>query len=190
MCIIGALHQYHTALLLLSELYATDVRYHEDRIWKCLDYVFELSPQLHRREKARLVLSEVIHKTEIYHSLRRVRAPKDVENAMGPPPDTAISKMRMQGSPTLSPDIPTAPPPPGVGGLQGSAEYRIYNPQIADHVYYAPPHATSMPISSQSPQSSDTNSHDPSHDPRRRGASFGSSSSPGDALMDIDWVSV
>jgi hypothetical protein len=179
--ILGALHQYHTALLLLSELYATDVRYHEDRIWKCLDYVFELTPDVPRREKARVVLSEIIHKTEIYHSLRRVRAPKEIEESMGGPPNTAISNMRMQTSPVMSNETPT-PPPPGVGGLQGSAEYRVYNPTIADHVYYAPPHVDPHPPS-QSPQSSDAT------DQMRTEGSFASSNSPKENMLDIDWVS-
>jgi hypothetical protein len=177
------LHQYHTALLLLSELYATDVRYHEDRIWNCLDYVFELTPEQPRREKARLVLSEVIQKTEIYHSLRRVRAPKAIEDSMGGPPNTTISNMRMQNSPTLSHET-VSPPLPGVGGLQGSAEYRVFNPTIADHVYYAPPHVNPPPPACQSPHSSEATS-----DQKRGHGSFGSSASPTDAMLDIDWVS-
>jgi hypothetical protein len=168
--------------LLLSELYATDIRYHEDRIWKCLDYVFELNPDLPRREKAQLVLSEVIQKTEVYHSLRRVRAPKEIEDQMGGPPNTAISNMRMQTSPILAHDTPPPPPPPGVGGLQGSAEYRIYNPNIADHVYYAPPHVDPHPPS-QSPQGSEGTDH------MKGDGSFASSSSPKENMLDIDWVS-
>ncbi|KAF2433726.1 hypothetical protein EJ08DRAFT_38324 [Tothia fuscella] len=171
----GALHQYHTALLLLSELYATDVRYHEDRIWTCLDYVFEINAQLPRIEKSRLILREVIQKTEIYQSLRRVRAPKELEEHMA---ETVVSKMR-----TLSPEMPTAPVASGTGNLQRSAEYRLFNPNIADHAYYAPPHGI-HPVptaSTTSPQGSDANGQDFGG----QGASLGSSTSPGD--LDIDW---
>jgi hypothetical protein len=128
------------------------------------------------------VLGEVVHKTEIFHSLRRVRAPKEIEDLMGGPPTTAISNMRMQGSPTMSHDTPT-PPPPGTGALGGSAEYRLFNPNIAEHVYYAPQNINPPPAASQSPQSSEATIDRP-----KRNSSLGSGGSPGDTMLDIDWV--
>jgi hypothetical protein len=79
---LGTFHQYHTAILLLSELYATPERYFEDRIWDCLDYVFELPANHTRREKARLVFQEIVQKSEYFHSLRRIRAPKTIDDEL------------------------------------------------------------------------------------------------------------
>ncbi|KAE9972226.1 hypothetical protein EG327_009566 [Venturia inaequalis] len=175
---LGALHQYHTALLLLAEEYATDVRHHEDRIWKCLDYVFELPNHLTRREKARLVLSEVAQKTEIYHNLRRTRAPKDVEDKMGPSSNTILAHGQLS---------PSASPPPtsvhNVGRMAGHAEYRTFRPNITDQVYYAPVNTNPM-LAQFSPHS--TNSNASFHEQRRRGESFGSTTSPG--MADVDWI--
>jgi hypothetical protein len=78
----GTFHQYHTAILLLSELYATPERHFEDRIWDCLDYVFDLPSSMARRERAQLIFQEIVSKTEYYHSLRRLRAPKIVEDGI------------------------------------------------------------------------------------------------------------
>jgi hypothetical protein len=80
--ILGALHQYHSAILLLSELYATPEHYFEDRIWDTLDYVFELPSDMTRREKATSVFSEIVQKSEYFHSLRRVRTPKKLEESL------------------------------------------------------------------------------------------------------------
>lgn len=77
---IGTFHQYHTALLLLAELYATPDRYFEDRIWDCLDFVFELPEGIGRSAKARAIFEEVMEKTQYYHSLRKVRAPQALED--------------------------------------------------------------------------------------------------------------
>lgn len=125
-----------------------------------------------------MVLCEVVQKTEIYHSLRRVRAPKDIEDKMGGPPD--ISQASMHLSPSQSPPpLPT----PGIRRI-GHPEYRTFTPNITDQVFYAPVSTNSMP-SQTSPHS--TNSNASCQDPRRRGESFGSHSSPG--MIDVDWVS-
>jgi hypothetical protein len=79
---IGTFHQYHTALLLLAELYATPERYYEDRIWDCLDYVFELPVAMHRMDKARLIYEEVVEKLQYFQSMRKVRAPKCLEDGL------------------------------------------------------------------------------------------------------------
>ncbi|KAF2174871.1 hypothetical protein K469DRAFT_724950 [Zopfia rhizophila CBS 207.26] len=79
---VGALHQYHTALLLLSELYAKarDPAV-EARVWRCLDYAFELPAGLDNAEKSRKVLEDLIGRTEMYQSIRRVRAPTNMKPA-------------------------------------------------------------------------------------------------------------
>jgi hypothetical protein len=73
---VGALHQYHTSLLLLSEMYSgqrdTVV---ENRIWRVLDYVFDLPAELDGSEKSRFILEELVERTSMFQKLRRTRAP-------------------------------------------------------------------------------------------------------------------
>ncbi|KAF1973552.1 fungal-specific transcription factor domain-containing protein [Bimuria novae-zelandiae CBS 107.79] len=69
---VGALHQYHSAMLLLSELYVTRVDPAlSARIWRCLDYAFELPSSLGETEKIRFLLGELVERTCSYTSLRR-----------------------------------------------------------------------------------------------------------------------
>lgn len=52
----GALQQYHTAFLLLTEVFYYPQRKEADRIWACLDYIFETNRAEGRRDKAIKVL--------------------------------------------------------------------------------------------------------------------------------------
>lgn len=79
---VGALHQYHSAMLLLSEMYVTRVDPTlSARIWRCIDYTFELPPSLGENEKIRFLLSELVERTGSYASLRGIRAPCDMPHA-------------------------------------------------------------------------------------------------------------
>ncbi len=76
---VGALHQYHVALLLLSELYAgpRDLAL-EQRVWKCLDFAFDVPSEIPILQKVRTVLEDLIEKTSIYSSMKKVRAPNNM----------------------------------------------------------------------------------------------------------------
>ncbi|UPX19350.1 uncharacterized protein EKO05_0009617 [Ascochyta rabiei] len=79
---VGALHQYHTAVLILSELYAQPpTSAMEQRAWRVLDFVFELSPSLSPTVKTRAVLEDLVTKTQVYASMKRWRAPNDMPQA-------------------------------------------------------------------------------------------------------------
>jgi hypothetical protein len=79
---VGALHQYHSALLVISEMYAASrTPAMEQRAWRCLDFVFELPPDMSNIEKTRIVLEDLINRTQIYASLKKWRAPKDMPQA-------------------------------------------------------------------------------------------------------------
>ncbi|ORY03418.1 hypothetical protein BCR34DRAFT_455776, partial [Clohesyomyces aquaticus] len=79
---VGALHQYHTALLLLSEMYAKERDpVLEKRVWRCLDFAFGLSGALCGGDKARLILQELVGRTQTYHRLRGLRAPTKMKHA-------------------------------------------------------------------------------------------------------------
>ena len=89
----GALNQYHYALLLLMEVFAFPQRREADRIWACLDYVFETpNPNLSKTEKARWVVTEVRNKMGIYVDARKVRAPKDMTLRFGQSPPLGVGQ--------------------------------------------------------------------------------------------------
>lgn len=82
----GALNQYHTAFLILMEVFTQPNRSgvaSTERMWTCLDYVFGTSPAEPRNVKARKVLSELQQKTAIYQSLRGMRAPSTMGKYVG-----------------------------------------------------------------------------------------------------------
>ncbi|TVY39117.1 Bikaverin cluster transcription factor [Lachnellula occidentalis] len=80
---IGAMQQYHAAFLLLMEVYAYPERKEADRIWACLDYIFECDPTENRHTKGLRVLSELQQKTAIYQSMRGMRAPVQMNKHLG-----------------------------------------------------------------------------------------------------------
>ncbi|XPS91381.1 hypothetical protein M3J09_000799 [Ascochyta lentis] len=85
---VGALHQYHTALLIINEMYAQPhTPAMEQRAWRVLDFVFELSPSLSPIEKTRAILEDLMNKTQVYARMKRWRVPKDMPQA-GPRTDT------------------------------------------------------------------------------------------------------
>ncbi|SLM35341.1 fungal specific transcription factor domain-containing protein [Lasallia pustulata] len=79
----GAYQQYHTALLLVLEVFAYPMRKEADRIWKCLDYVFEVPTHLPRDQKARLILTELRDKMNFYRDVRKIRAPTGMIERLG-----------------------------------------------------------------------------------------------------------
>ncbi|KAH6675439.1 hypothetical protein B0J14DRAFT_652294 [Halenospora varia] len=90
---IGALTQHHTAFLLLLEVYVYPHRKEVDRIWKCLDWIFECNPTEDRHTKALKVLTELQQKTAIYQSMRGMRAPVQMEKHIGQRPPRVASGM-------------------------------------------------------------------------------------------------
>jgi hypothetical protein len=93
---VGALHQYHTALLILNELYVQPgPPALEQRAWRVLDFVFDLGPGMSNSEKTRAVLEELIHKMQVCASVKRWRAPKDMPQA-GPRTYTPGYKLRQR----------------------------------------------------------------------------------------------
>lgn len=81
--------------LLLSEMYVTRVDPAlSARIWRCLDFTFELPSALSESEKIRFLLTELVERTGSYASLRRIRAPSDMPHA-GP---------RSRDSPSIWPE--------------------------------------------------------------------------------------
>ena len=88
--ISGAHQQYHYALLLCMEIFALPNLPEANRIWTCLDYVFEVPPHLTQEQKSRWILTEVRDRTELFASSRKVRAPTGLVDrlAQQTPPDS------------------------------------------------------------------------------------------------------
>lgn len=145
---VGALHQYHTALLVLNELYAQPYEpAMEQRAWRALDFVFGMGPGMTNREKTRAVLEELMKKMHAYSSLKRWRPPKDMPQA-GPRTHTpgfqreqqvsesiqpGVSNVQASPINTISPNVQLAPlvqritpkvqPPQGQSSVSGSIAF-------------------------------------------------------------------
>jgi hypothetical protein len=117
---VGALHQYHTALLLLNELYA---RHNEPeveaRVWKCLDFAFGLPAGGSNMEKTRSILEDLVTKTEAYASMKRLRAPTNMPHA-GPRTHTPGFQARQQEERERSASLQSCRSGSGAPGVETS----------------------------------------------------------------------
>ncbi len=75
----GALNQYHQALLLMVEVYAYPMRKDAARIWKCLDYIFDIPPHLSPKQKAELVITDLRDRMQVFHEMRKVKTTTQME---------------------------------------------------------------------------------------------------------------
>ncbi|KAL8766431.1 MAG: hypothetical protein Q9209_006807 [Squamulea sp. 1 TL-2023] len=107
----SAIQQYHSALLLLMEIYAFPHRKEAARIWRCLDYVFEIPPNIPRDQRGKWVMTEIRDKMGIYIASRKVMAPSSMLERIG-------SQSTRSGS------AKNASPPPAVGKVrQGNGDF-------------------------------------------------------------------
>lgn len=90
---VGAYHQYHVAFLLLIEVFFYPNRKEADRIWPCLDYVFETERSATREAKARKILRELQEKTAVYQEMRKMRAPSSMNKALGQRPPKKVESI-------------------------------------------------------------------------------------------------
>jgi hypothetical protein len=110
---LGALSQHHPALLLLNEVYAA----HNDpeverRIWRCMDFAFDLEPGGSNDDKFRYILEELAKKSTIYSSMKGIRAPTHMPHVGSRTLTKTISKQQeeQQHNPTsrFSPSVSNA----------------------------------------------------------------------------------
>lgn len=160
----GAYQQYHTALLLVLEIFKFPMRKEADRIWKCLDYVFEVPANLSRDQKARLILTELRDKMNVYRDIRKIRAPTGMLERLG----------------ELQPRDPGSPHDPvllGAGRQPADASNYQFHGFANGEMLFAPPPANDSPEGSSETGSSQI---------------FGYLESPNSrdsSMTDIDWVS-
>jgi len=112
---VGAYHQYHAAFLLLIDVFFYSNRKEADRIWNCLDYIFETDRSTTRDERARKILRELHEKTAIYQERRKMRAPSTMARYLGQRPPRKIgeidSKFDPPGMTNMSTTIGKVPLP-------------------------------------------------------------------------------
>ncbi|KAI1385031.1 uncharacterized protein F4822DRAFT_433559 [Hypoxylon trugodes] len=104
---LGAYFQYQIALLLATEVYFRPQSHHADRIWLCLDYVFNMDRRLPPETKAVQILSEIQGKTAVYMRMRKMRGPTTLSRAVPAQNVVAGSSQSMHNPPHLQ-----QPPPP------------------------------------------------------------------------------
>ena len=81
---LGAIHQHHYALGMLMEFHVRPEQQEAERVWKCLDWVFEVPPTyrpLARQDKSGLVLTEIRDQLIKYLATQRLRCSTRITNA-------------------------------------------------------------------------------------------------------------
>ena len=126
----GAHQQWHTAFLLLVEVYRYPNRREADRIWEICDFVFEPDTSLSRTQKARTIMAAVKDRIAVYRDMRRMRAPvsmrsEDVRKVYVP--QSAASKFTASTSPMPKPAA-------SIDLQRGSASPPTSGPQSIDAV--------------------------------------------------------
>ena len=190
----GALQQYQTAFLLLTELFTYPNRREADRIWKVLDYVFEIPSELSRDEKARLILVEIRDKMDAYSTVRKLKTPtsmtRSLENgaprskrdvANNDPLGLPLTARELALNPDVQPTIGNAQIPMEVNDEPASLQERLYLPLPSNESHRSLLRAVS-PTDAPSPSQGSMN-----------GATISSEAAStlvDEMMADIDWVSI
>ncbi|KAF4549787.1 Fungal specific transcription factor domain-containing protein 18 [Elsinoe fawcettii] len=77
----GAILQYHSAMLLMLEAHMNPNTTEAPRIWRCLDYIFELPSTMTAQEKSGSVIFALRDRLSVYQSMRKMRASKTADEA-------------------------------------------------------------------------------------------------------------
>ena len=119
---LGAYQQYQIALLLATEMYYRPNNKLADRIWRCLDYVFEIRPELPPETKGMLILRDILGKSAWYRSLRKVRAPKSTAGAVPSAKAATVSGGEIGPGTSSQPPSGEQIPPSRTSRAQGNIE--------------------------------------------------------------------
>lgn len=193
----GAYQQFHSAYTLLLEVFIYPMRKEADRIWKCLDYIYEVQrfrpEQVATREaKARTLVTEMREKTGVFQSMRKMRAPASMEKHVE-------SKIKSSGRPPMASnitsrvikqeDLPFAPNMSAIPLAQTSPETGQLNPQ--NMIYAGEANGESywtFPKHHHSPEGTVSDGSG-SFVEQRHPSSASAGGTIDDAMADIDWVS-
>lgn len=174
---VGAYHQYHVAFLLLIEVFFYPHRKECDRIWPCLDYVFETDRAETRDTRARKILRDLQEKTAIYQEMRKMRAPPSMNKALGQRPPKKVED-------SASPE--PAVNAPALQGTFGVNSTSIGRAPLPDMVFAGVSNGETLwalPNVASPDNSSDTSSPIGQFNPGMPGTGRGD-----DLMADIDWV--
>ncbi|KAL1840511.1 hypothetical protein VTJ49DRAFT_424 [Mycothermus thermophilus] len=99
---LGAYQQYQIALLLATEVYYRPAHREAERIWPCLDWVFQLDPNVPREQKILQILTEIASKMSLYMGLRKAvkeSPPAPPAEPLPPPGQTQRTPQQNQQQP-------------------------------------------------------------------------------------------
>ncbi|KAI9722679.1 MAG: hypothetical protein M1812_001610 [Candelaria pacifica] len=164
----GGWQQYHVCFLLLIEIFSYPMRREADRIWRCIDYVFDVPSEYTRDQKARFIITELRDKTGIYRDMRKVRAPTALEKRIGLTPPRRPGELPGQYNSLANDRIdPPTSPPIGLGAA------------ASGEAFFPPPAHVGSPGSGSETSSSFRGSSQP--------GSISNESMKDDLMVDIDW---
>lgn len=159
----GAYQQYHTAFLLLVEIFAYPMRKEADRIWNCLDYVFKTDRTHSRAQRGRVILTELRDKIAVYRDIRKIRAPVSMMKRLYQRPPRRVNEATDPGLPLNGPS--SEQPPDKLSALDKfdqerekaqrdtlspySGAHLDYTTESSDHCAHRP--STDSPANSSSP---------------------------------------
>ncbi len=148
----------------MMEIYAFPNRKEVDRIWRCLEYVFEIPANIPKDQRGRWVMTEVRDKMGIYIASRKVLAPSRMLERIG-------------NQSTRSGNTSSASPPAAVGKVQQGNEGIAYGYAPGATSQHTPGPATlrsdASPLSGPAPQAT---------------MPVSAPSIQSDKTIDIDWV--
>ena len=160
----GAHQQYHTAFLLLIEIFAYPMRKEADRIWNCLDYVFETDRTISRAQKGRIILTELRDKIAVYRDIRKIRAPVSMMKRLYQKPPRRVNEATDPSLPMNGPSseqqrdkLSSLDQMAAVDQLQNVNKYNQESSQPTQSDSLSPParrHSTESPANSASPSHS------------------------------------
>ena len=144
----GAYQQWHTAFLLLTEVYSFPMRREADRIWRVLDYVFETEPSSTRAQKGRAILSGLRDRTGAYRDIRKIRAPLNMMSRI-----YATSPQEPQNDRAITPPLNfnSDPTPP--------LSRPVHGPPLAYHLPYGSAQLPNVIYAGNSSLSQPSNNH-------------------------------
>ncbi|WPH04199.1 Hypothetical protein R9X50_00708700 [Acrodontium crateriforme] len=116
----GAISQYHCALLLMVEVYAYPMRKDAAKIWKCLDYIFEIPPHLSPQQKAEMVITDLRDRMEIYHQMRKLKVSTQLEERAGSLNKSSLRESTTPGSDALIDAVGQMPQSSGTTNAMGA----------------------------------------------------------------------
>jgi hypothetical protein len=188
----GAYQQFHSAYTLLLEVFLYPMRAEADRIWKCLDYIYEVQrfrpEQIATREaKARTLITEMKEKTGVFQQMRKMRAPASMENQLRPKAGRAP---RQPPSSTMDQTIKQEEAPSNSNFTHMSSIAPL--PAAANAVWQGEANGESLWAFPNHHQSPEGNTSDGSSvgilDHLQPSLSSGGVTSLNDSMAEIDWV--